>query len=576
MCQVYLVLKDEREIFRFRQNRTSLFSTAEIHEVKGLRSLWRKGSQGQISLLSSYIPTFFEAKLATMSEKYGSEELFRTKKELEEMMEKKKREREEAAKEKKRQEEEDRLLAERLDLEIRNLAEGFSEHPAKIAGSTDEEMETDETDNGGDKIEQWDADVALTKSIVRQAASSPEAAKRLRKYLLKKIEYSPVKKKPGKGGKGGKVVKRSSPGRKKGKPIVGPEGSPGYAEEVDDFELTKAFGGLKSSSPEAPRKSGHTRHESGLPNNINETDDDAVDESWFPQPLRFEQEQAHQNELSTDIQLFKGMATQLVPTHGFFSTPYGQVEYWQQMLQERSDPSNNVKTTNIGLWTDKRRVGPNVVKPGDVIRATYSVAQNNTDVVYPNPNIRVFRHGPVYSKMRPLVVLWSTDNGMLCLPLYSCEWLKRPTTKDFWKAGFMTVITEECDEPANWEGYTPENGKPLSMIVSPGVPHLKCESFVSIDRPVSISRSEAVQYKQAKFTRESFVRLMEVYTHRENERKEEAFRDLGLKYPTAQPPRAPVSAAPGFEYTKGTIDIAKKRLKDIGLSASEIEHGFKS
>lgn len=58
----------------------------------------------------------------------------------------------------------------------------------------------------------------------------------------------------------------------------------------------------------------------------------------------------------------------------------------------------------------------------------------------------------------------------------------------------MTVLTEASDKPASWEGYTPENGKPLNMIVSPGVQPLKNESFVNLDRPVSISRSEAVQY----------------------------------------------------------------------------------
>ncbi|KAK6000652.1 hypothetical protein QM012_003377 [Aureobasidium pullulans] len=307
---------------------------------------------------------------------------------------------------------------------------------------------------------------------------------------------------------------------------------------------------------------------------MNETDDDEEDATLFPEALSFGQEKAHRNELSTDIQLFRGMATQLVPSHGYFNTPYGPVECWQQMLQNVSDPFDDAGNVNIGLWTDKRRVGPNVVGPGDVIRATYSVAQNNTDQVYPNPYIRTFRHGPVYSKVRPMVVLWNTDEGMLCLPLYSAEWSKRPSTKEFWKAGFMTVVTETCDQPADWEGYTPENGKPLSMIVSPGVPHLKSESFVSIDRPVSISRFEAVHYKQAKFTRESYVRLMEAYTHRENERKEEAFKDLGLQYPTARPPRAPLAANAGFEYEKTTIDFAKKRLKDIGMSAHEIENVF--
>lgn len=71
------------------------------------------------------------------------------------------------------------------------------------------------------------------------------------------------------------------------------------------------------------------------------------------------------------------------------------------------------------------------------------------------------------------------------------------------------------------------------------------------------------------------MRLMEVYTHRENERKEEAFKDLGLQYPTAHPPRAPLPAnTPGFEYNKATIDLAKKRLKGMGLTTSEMQSAF--
>ncbi|KAH0367348.1 hypothetical protein KCU65_g4652, partial [Aureobasidium melanogenum] len=483
-----------------------------------------------------------------MGDKFTADELFQLKEEMEE---------------RKRQEREDRLVAEEL-----------AKHMAKV-DTTDEEMGDEETDDGeigGDKIEQWDADVAAARMMVRAAAATPESARRMKKFLSQRMEWSPTKK----SFKGGKVVKRTNPKKKKEKQIAGPETSPAFAEEVDDFELTKALGGLKPTKSEAPKKSkSHSRNESGLPNNMNETDDDEENETWFPEPFEFTQGQAHRNQPSTDIQLFEGKSTQLVPTHGYFNTPYGQVEYWQQMLQDIPDPFDDEQTVNIGLWTDKRRVGPNVVKPGDVIRATYSVAQNNTDQVYPSPYIRVFRHGPVYSKVRPLVVLWKTDEGMLCLPLYSAEWLKRPTTKDFWKAGFMTVLTEDCDQPSDWEGYTPENGKPLNMTVSPGVQPLKSESFVSIDRPVSISRSEAVQYQQAKFTRESFVRLMEVYTHRENERKEEAFKDLGLQYPTAHPPRAPLPAnTPGFEYNKATIDLAKKRLKDMGLTASEIQSAF--
>ncbi|KAG9835930.1 hypothetical protein KCU98_g4633, partial [Aureobasidium melanogenum] len=485
-----------------------------------------------------------------MSEKFTAEELFQMRKEMEE---------------RKRQEREDRLIAEEL-----------AKHIAKLDSSTDEEMIDEETEDGeigGDKIEQWDADVTAARMMLRTAAATPESARRMRKLLSQRMEWSPTKK----SGKDGKVVKRTSPRKKKGKQVVGPEASPSIAEEVDDSALVKALGGLKSSSSEAPRKSKRiNRRGSGLPNNMHETDDDEEeDDTWFPEPFEFEQDKAHRNNPSTDIQLFKGMSTQLVPTHGHFKTPYGHVEYWQQMLQDIPDPFDNEQTVNIGLWTDKRKVGPNVVRPGDVIRATYSVAQNNTDQVYPSPYIRVFRHGPVYSKVRPLVVLWNTDEGMLCLPLYSAEWLKRPTTKDFWKAGFMTIVTQSCDKPQDWEGYTPENGKPLNMIVSPNVQPLKAESFVNIDRPVSISRSEAVQYQQAKFTRESFVRLMEVYTHRENERKEEAFRDLGLQHPTAHPPRAPLPAnTPGFEYNKATIDLAKKRLKDIGLTTSEIQSAF--
>lgn len=228
---------------------------------------------------------------------------------------------------------------------------------------TDEE--TDDGEIGGDKIEQWDADVAATRMMLRTAAATPESARKMRKFLSQRMEWSPTKK----AGGGGKVVKRTSPKMKKGKQIAGLEASPAFAEEVDDLELTKALGGQKSSSSEAPRKSKRiNRRGSGLPNNMQETDDDEEDEAWMPEAFEIEQDKAHRNDPSTDIQLFKGKSTQLVPSHGYFQTPYGRVEYWQQMLQDVSDPFDNEQTVNIGLWTDKRRVGLNVVKPGDIIR----------------------------------------------------------------------------------------------------------------------------------------------------------------------------------------------------------------
>ncbi|KAK6000653.1 hypothetical protein QM012_003378 [Aureobasidium pullulans] len=160
-----------------------------------------------------------------MSKKYTSGELFGTRKNLEE---------------KKKQEVEDQLVAAKLVVEMSKAKEDVAEHTGKDSLSRGEDMgdeELDDTDTGSDRIGRWDADVAAAKAIIRRAASTPESARAMRKYLARQMEISPTRK----SGQTGKVIKRTRDrgGKKIVKQIAILEASPAFAEEVDDLELTK-------------------------------------------------------------------------------------------------------------------------------------------------------------------------------------------------------------------------------------------------------------------------------------------------------------------------------------------------
>ncbi|CAD0107901.1 unnamed protein product [Aureobasidium uvarum] len=93
------------------------------------------------------------------------------------------------------------------------------------------------------------------------------------------------------------------------------------------------------------------------------------------------------------------------------------------------------------------RFKPDCFFPGMIIWATHAFFQNNLNATPGDPRIALTRHAPVYVKPRPMVVLYSTDSGLCCAPMFSLD------NKNQWhrRKYEYIAITKEGDD---WQGET--------------------------------------------------------------------------------------------------------------------------
>ena len=121
---------------------------------------------------------------------------------------------------------------------------------------------------------------------------------------------------------------------------------------------------------------------------------------------------------------------------------------------------------------------------------------------------------------------------------------------------YMSVWTKESKQSSDRGGFTPANEKHLLLIPSEGVKCFKPEFFVNTCRPVYVSKSEAIRNTQGILPAEDFVRLMGVYTYKENLTKSSAMESICLKYTMKHPPPMPLHAS--FQSKMGIKCKAEK------------------
>jgi len=122
---------------------------------------------------------------------------------------------------------------------------------------------------------------------------------------------------------------------------------------------------------------------------------------------------------------------------------------------------------------------------------------------------------PIFAKMRAMIVIHLTYNGLLCLPMY--------TYKD------QTMSHARCQEVASisnnsskWSGVTPWAGYPLQMKVSGPGQSGQRNAFIELLQPVhvrSTSRIIATGY----ITGGEYGRLMRLLTYAETHTRADAF-----------------------------------------------------
>lgn len=153
--------------------------------------------------------------------------------------------------------------------------------------------------------------------------------------------------------------------------------------------------------------------------------------------------------------------------------------------------------------------------PGQIIMAIDS--HPNTvleDSPLTSEDIEQTACAPIFAKMRAMIVIHLTYNGLLCLPMY--------TYKD------QTMPHARCQEVASitnnskWSGVTPWAGFPLRMKVSgPGQSGPR-NAFIELLQPVHVlpaSRIIPIGY----MTGGEYARLMRLLTYTETHTRAEAF-----------------------------------------------------
>jgi hypothetical protein len=90
--------------------------------------------------------------------------------------------------------------------------------------------------------------------------------------------------------------------------------------------------------------------------------------------------------------------------------------------------------------------------PGMIIWATHSVFQNDRRATPGDHRITFTDDVPVYTKSRPMVVLYSTHSGLYCTPMFS---LSGNTRKYGWRNQRENEYISLAEEGDEWEGDTP-------------------------------------------------------------------------------------------------------------------------
>ncbi|THX69299.1 hypothetical protein D6D04_10326 [Aureobasidium pullulans] len=192
-------------------------------------------------------------------------------------------------------------------------------------------------------------------------------------------------------------------------------------------------------------------------------------------------------------------------------------------LQDVTDPKN---PNNIGLWAVSTYLAKEYIIPGEIIFATHAFSNNDLKLKFPNECVRIFADGPVFSKFRPMVVLWHNESGMMCAPMYTLS-TKHKSAKqklDDLSLGRQKEFMSITKVGGKWEGedLANANGPPLRYEPVSDTKDLEEKAFVDVARITWIDRYTNFKSAQAYLTRASYLRLLDVVTYKQHNDQLEA------------------------------------------------------
>jgi hypothetical protein len=116
--------------------------------------------------------------------------------------------------------------------------------------------------------------------------------------------------------------------------------------------------------------------------------------------------------------------------------------------------------------------------PGQIILATDAHPQTVLDKKLDDPNVAQTACGPTFAKLRAMIVIYHTFNGLLCLPMYTVnEGVTLPAAR------YAELASISNDK--RWDGKTPWASLPLRMKVWGGKTPIQY-SLVELLRPVHV------------------------------------------------------------------------------------------
>ncbi|KAG9523167.1 hypothetical protein KCU99_g7891, partial [Aureobasidium melanogenum] len=210
------------------------------------------------------------------------------------------------------------------------------------------------------------------------------------------------------------------------------------------------------------------------------------------------------------------------PPGGEWELRYHKDVCWGAVV-ERKVVWNRYKATSSGDWA--YRVDKNSRRkafyPGQLILATDAHPQTVLSKRLDDKEVAQTDCGPLHAKMRVMVVINNTHNGVLCLPLST-----QSSTARLPAARVRELVHVSRGFPA--QGSTPWAGRPLHMTIYGGGQYAE-HSYIDLCQPVHVlaqSRIKDVGY----ISGGEYARLIRLLTYKENEARRAAFLSYGALY----------------------------------------------
>lgn len=152
--------------------------------------------------------------------------------------------------------------------------------------------------------------------------------------------------------------------------------------------------------------------------------------------------------------------------------------------------------------------------PGQLILATDPHPQTVLSRKLDDGEVAQTDCGPINAKMRHMVVINNTSNGVLCLPMSTLS-----SVAQLPEARMRELVSVSRNWPA--QGPTPWAGRPLHMVMYGGGRYAE-NSFIDLCQPIHIlaqSRIKDVGY----ISGGDYARLIRLLTYKENKARRDAF-----------------------------------------------------